>query len=292
MKNLSRFFAAFLCAAIIVPSFGSRSVKAACGVSIDAEFPDPNFRAYIKSAFDSDHDNYLSDDEIFWVRNVHCENMDVYSVEGIENFPYLVGLWCKGNHISEWDLSGNPELTGVWCSFNDFKTLDFSDCPKLQWVYCFNCQLESLNVSNNPEMAFIECNANKKLKSLDLSKNYKLENLFASECGLTKLDLSNNPLLCELAAFKNDLKTVDVSSNTHLKRLDIWDNPNLGNVDVSKLSGLQYYNCAKTKMTNVDVSHNPELVELVASYNNGLKTLDLSHNPKLAYLNVECDVNL
>lgn len=292
MKNLSKFFAAFLCAAIILPCFGNEPVRAASGVSIDAEFPDPIFRAYIKSAFDSNKDNYLSDDEIYWVRNIHCENMGVTSVEGIENFPYLVGLWCKGNNISDWDLSSNKELTGVWCSFNDFEYLDFTGCPKLEWVYCFNCNLKSLNVSNNPEMAFIECNANKDLKSLDLSKNYKLENLFASECGLTSLNLSNNPRLCELAAFKNNLKTVDLSHNTNLKRLDIWDNPNLGNVDVSKLPGLQYYNCAKTKMTKVDVTHNPELVELVASYNSGLTSLDLSKNPKLAYLNVECDVNL
>ena len=66
----------------------------------------------------------------------------------------------------------------------------------------------------------------------------------------------------------------------------------LGNVDVSGLPGLQYYNCAWTALTEIDVSHNPELTELVCGYNAGLHTIDLSHNPKLAYFACECDVNL
>ncbi|MBO4494281.1 MAG: DUF4214 domain-containing protein [Clostridiales bacterium] len=290
MKRLSRFFAALVGAAVVLPSFGGMHVDAAGQLPInEANFPDPNFRAYIAQAFDTDKNGYLSDNEIFLIWNVHCENMNIYSVKGIEHFPYLKGLWCKGNNITEFDLSGNPDLHGIWCSFNKFESLDFSDCPNLEWVYCFNCDLKELNVRNNPKLAYLECNANPELKTLDLSQNPQLENLFCSSCGLETLDLSNNPLLCELAAFKNKLKTIDVSKNTLLKRLDIWDNPNLGNVDISNLSGLEYYNCAKTKVTQLDVSHNPELTELVASYNNGLKKLDLSHNPKLAFLNVECD---
>ena len=258
----------------------------------EAHFPDANFRAYIREAFDENKDGSLSNAEITLIWNVHCENMNIYSVKGIEYFHELRGLWCKGNHISELDLSGNPIMKGIWCSYNDFTSLDFSDCPVLEWVYCFNCKLKSLNIRNNPELAYLECNSNPDLTTLDISKNSKLENLFCSKCGLTSLDLSKNPLLCELAAFYNDLKTIDVSANPNLKRLDIWHNPKLGNVDVSKLSELQYYNCAWTAMTKIDVTHNPELLELVCGYNKGIRSIDLSHNPKLAYFACECDVNL
>ena len=293
MKRFAKFFAALACAALVLPCFNSARVNASAGVAVSEEnFPDPIFREYIQTTFDEDQNGYLSDSEIFLIWNVHCENLGVYSVKGIEHFPYLKGLWCKGNNITELDLSGNPELKGIWCSFNSFKSLDFSDCPVLEWVYCFNCDLETINVSNNPMLAFLECNANPKLKTLDLSKNDKLENLFCSNCGLTSLDLSNCPLLCELAAFYNDLEYLDVSQNTCLRRLDYWHNPRLGNVDVSNLSGLQYLNCAWTNLNKVDVSNNPELVELVCGYNKGLTTLDTSHNPKLAFLTVECDVNL
>lgn len=293
MKSTSKLLAAFLSAAVVLPSFGALTVDAAGGVAINEEnFPDPNFRAIISRDFDENKDGYLDKNEITLIWNVHCENSNIYSVKGIEHFPYLKGLWCKGNHITELDLSGNPDLRGIWCSFNDFESLDFSDCPKLEWVYCFNCNLKSMNVRNNPAMAYIECNANPDLKELDLSQNDKLENLFCSNCGLTELDLTNNPLLCELAAFYNDLETIDVSNNPNLKRFDIWHNPRLGNVDVSNLKDLQYYNCAWTNLTEIDVRNNPELVELVCGYNKGLKTLDVSQNPKLAYLAVECNVNL
>ena len=262
-------------------------------VAVDAaHFPDANFRKYIKEAFDKDKNGSLNDAEIDLIRNVHCEDMNIHSVKGIEYFPELIGLWCKGNHISELELSGNAGLKGIWCSFNDFTSLDFSDCPELEWVYCFNCKLRSLNVRNNPKLAYLECNSNPDLKVLDLKKNSKLENLFCSKCGLTSLDLSGNPLLCELAVFYNDLSRIDVSNNPNLKRLDIWHNPRLGNVDVGSIKGLQYYNCAWTGLTKIDVSRNPELLELVCGYNSGLKQLDLSHNPKLAYLACECDVNL
>ena len=258
----------------------------------EKNFPDKNFRAYIKKAFDTDGNGYLNEEEIFYIRNVHCENMNITSVKGIEYFPYLIGLWCLNNHISSWDLSGNPHLKGIWCSHNDFTSLDFSDCPELEWVYCFNCKLKSLNIKNNPELAYIECNANPDLKKLDLSGNPKLENIFCSECGLTSLDLSNNPLLCELDAFKNKLTSINFSNNLLLKRLDIWDNWGLGNVDISMLKGLQFYNCARNNVTQLDMSNNPELTMLVCSYNENLVSLDVSKNPKLAYLNLECDWRL
>ena len=292
-KLLSAFLAgtAVLCAAVPM----SVSAEAKNGVAVNEKnFPDPVFRKCIKKAFDEDGNGYLDNDEIFLARNVHCENLGVRSIKGIEHFPYLTGLWCKGNHLTEMDLSHNPGLVGIWCSFNDFTELDFSDCPDLEWVYCFNCDLRTLNVRNNPKLAYLECNANPELKELDLSQNRQLENLFASNCGLTSLDLSNNPELCDLTAFYNDLEYIDVSKNTKMKRLDIWHNERLKNIDVSNMKDLEYLNVAWTDMTGIDVSHNPNLYELVCGYNKSgkLRSIDISHNPELSYLAVECNTEL
>ena len=298
MKRLSeKFFSAFLAGAAVIFAAVPMSVSAEAktGVAVNAKnFPDPIFRSCIRKAFDEDSNGYLDSDEIFLARNVHCENLGVRSIKGIEHFPYLTGLWCKGNHLTEMDLSHNPGLVGIWCSFNDFANLDFSDCPDLEWVYCFNCNLKTLNVRNNPKLAYLECNANPELKELDLSQNRLLENLFASECGLTSLDLSNNPELCDLTAFYNDLEYVDVSKNTKMKRLDIWHNERLKNIDVSNMKDLEYLNVAWTDMTKIDVSHNPNLYELVCGYNKSgkLRSIDLSHNPELSYLGVECNTEL
>ena len=294
MKSIRKFMGLLLTPLLIASCADITAIHAnGKVVAINAKnFPDPIFRNYVKEAFDLDRNGYLSEYEISHVRNVHCENMGVRSVKGIEYFTELRGLWCLNNHIRSWDLSGNPHITGIWCSHNDFTSLDFSACPELEWVYCFNCNLESLNLKNNPELAYLECNANPNLKELDLSGNPKLENVFASECGLTSLDLSHNPRMCELAAFKNHLSSIDLSNNTELKRLDIWYNEELGNVDISMLTGLQYYNCAKNNVTSLDMTNNPELTMLVCSYNPNLSSLDVSNNPKLAFLNLECDTSL
>ena len=222
MKRLSKLLSIVVTAAMVLPFLHGIPVHAAGDIPIDASyFPDPQFRSAI-SQYDTDGNGYLSESERNIVRNIHCERMGVYSIQGIEYFPEIIGLWCLGNHISSMDLSGNPNITGIWCSENDFQYLDFSACPKLEWVYCFSCDLRSINFANNPELAYVECNNNPNLSSLDVSHNYKLENLFCSDCGLTSLNLTNNTLLCELDAFNNHLTSLNLSNNTLLKRLDIW----------------------------------------------------------------------
>ncbi len=292
-KKLSKILAGIIATAMIIPNIGAMpEVRAAGDVVInDTNFPDPNFRAAV-SAYDTSGDGVLSKNERDMVMNLHCENSGIKSVKGIEYFTEIQGLWCLNNDISSWDLSKNKELVGIWCSHNSFTSLDFTGLDKLEWVYCYNCKLSSLNVKNNPKLAYLECNANPNLTSIDLTHNMYLENLFCSECGLTSLDLSGNPLLCELAAFKNKLTSLNLSNNKLLKRLDIWDNNHLGNVDISGLYGLEFYNCAKNDVTSLDMSNNPNLQLLICGYNDNLKYLNVTQNPRLADLRLECDYQL
>ena len=294
MKRLSKLLGGIATAAILLQGLGGLPVHAAGGVYINSStFPDASLRSIISGRdYDADGNGYLSPSEISRIKNLHCENSNVYSLQGIEYLSSLEGLWCLNNHISSMDLSGNPELKGIWCSHNDFTSLDFTGCPKLEWVYCYNCQLTSINVRNNPELAYIECNANPNLHTLDFSQNTKLENIFASSCGLTSIDVSNCPRLCELAAFKNNLTSLNLSNNPLLKRLDIWDNENLAYVDISNLSQLEYYNVANTAMTSLDMSANPQLMYLVASYNEQMTSINIRNNPRLCQLHLECDYNL
>ena len=182
MKNMKKLIATFMCTAVAFTSFGIQPVRADEETEevepveeqfeIDkAHFPDDNFRKCVAINSDTDGDGWLDNYEIKYTWNLYCENSKVSSVKGIEYFPELQGLWCKGNNITELDLSGNPKLFGVWCSFNPIKKLDFSPCPDLAWVYCFNCQLEELNFKDNPKLAYLECNANENLKNLDVRNN-------------------------------------------------------------------------------------------------------------------------
>lgn len=292
MKKITRLLAAGLVALFLMPAFLSLQVNADGGVAINSSnFPDSGFRAAV-SSYDTDHNGVLSDAECNAVSNIHCENMGVRSLQGIQYFPNITGLWCLNNNISSMDLSHNTHLVGIWCSNNNFTSLDFTGLPELEWVYCFDNDLRSLNVSNNPNLAYLECNSNPNLGTLDVSHNTKLENLFCSSCGLTSLNVSNNPMLCELDCFKNNLTSLNLSACPKLKRLDIWDNPNLGNVNISNLSELEFYNCANTGATNLDMRYNPQLMLLICGYNPSLTSLNVTNNPRLADLRIDCDYNL
>ena len=255
----------------------------------ESTFPDPVFRAIISTReYDKNGDGTLDEEEILYIRNIHCEAAGVKSLQGIEYLLELRGIYCQDNHISTWNLDNNKLLTGIWCSGNDFKALDFTGLDDLVWVYCHdNHELENLCVSNNPKMAYIECNTCP-LKHIDVTHNPELEHLMCGTCELTELDLSKNPKLQHLDAFQNKFTELDLSHNPMLKRVDIWYNENLGDLKISHIKGLQTYNCAKTGINKLDVSNNPELYKLICSYNQ-ITELNLSKNPKLIIL--ECQDN-
>ncbi|SNU08167.1 Leucine rich repeat-containing protein [Lachnospiraceae bacterium] len=260
-------------------------------VEIDkTNFPDDNFRAVISSSdYDRNQDGIIDEDENIYLRNIWCVGKGIKSLKGIEYFTELRGLYCMDNKIKTMDLSNNKLLIGVWCSGNLFTELDFTPNPDLEWLYCFDCKITSLNVANNPKMSYLEVNSNP-LKELDVSRNPLLEHLTCGDCGLTELDLSNNPNLQHLDAMRNKFKKLDVTCCPKMKRLDVWDNHELGSIDVSKCTGLQYYNCANNGATSVDVSKNPQLQKLICSYNHEkLQKLDVSNNPKLLYLDCACN---
>ena len=251
-------------------------------------FPDDKFRALISGRdYDKNGDGTLDAEEITYIRNIYCQNMGIKSLKGIEYLKELRGIYCMDNEISDWDLSHNKLLTGIWCSGNQFTSLDFTGLDDLVWVYCHDNKLTSLNVRNNPKMAYIECNTNP-LKELDVTQNPELEHLMCGTCQLTKLDLTHNPKLQHLDCFANEFTSLDLSQNSMMKRLNIWNNEHLGNVNINNMKGLQTYNCAKTGIKKLDVSHHPELYKLTCGYNE-ITSLDLSKNPKLIIL--ECQDN-
>ena len=289
-RFLCRVIAGLLAAVMVL--CGAAHVAYADGaepIAIDENnFPDPKFREVIATReYDLDGNGSLDASEIAQVINIHCEGKGITSLKGVEFFTALQGLWCQDNAIASMNLSNNKDLHGVWCSGNLFTDLDFSANPELEWVYCFDCKLKSLNVSNNPKMAFIECNTNP-LESLNVTNCPLLEHLTCGSCGLTELNLSNNPRLAHLDAFRNNLTSLDVTGCPKMKRLDIWDNHHLGSIDVSKCTGLQYYNCANNGVTSLNVSNNRELTKLICSYNS-ISSLNLSNNPKLFYLDCACN---
>ena len=100
------------------------------------------------------------------------------------------------------------------------------------------------------------------------------------------------PNLQRLRIIHNEISSVDLSKNTNLTWVSLWDNK-LISIDVSSLSKLQYFGAGDNDIVTFDVSRNPNLTEL--DFGNtegrtgygttrGVTSIDITHNPNLQQL--------
>ena len=201
-----------------------------------SNFPDPNFRAYVKAKFDKDNDNFLSESERNAVTSIDLHNgykgQKLVSLDGIEHFPNLTTLICYNNQLTELDVSKNTGLLTLSCYENNLTSLDVSQNTKLEELLCGKNQLTELDVRNNTALWCLSCYENK-LTSLDVSQHTQLEQLDCGRNQLTELDVHNNTKLWYLACSENKLTSLDLSQNTKLNELYCSDNQ-LTSLDVSQ----------------------------------------------------------
>ena len=117
-------------------------------IAIDASnFPDPDFRAYVKAEFDKDNNNSLSESERNAATVINVKDKLMETLEGIEFFPNLKELDCSINQLSALDVSQNTALEKLDCSTNQLASLNLSQNAKLKYLYCQQNELTSLDVS-------------------------------------------------------------------------------------------------------------------------------------------------
>ena len=139
-------------------------------IAINASnFPDPDFRTYVKAEFDKDNNNSLSDTERKTATVINVKDKLIETLEGIEFFPNLKELDCSINQLSRLDVSQNTALEKLDCSTNQLASLNLSKNAKLKYLYCSQNELTSLDVSKNTGLDLLNCNRNR-LTSLDVSQ--------------------------------------------------------------------------------------------------------------------------
>ena len=117
-------------------------------IAINASnFPDPDFRTYVKAEFDKDNNNSLSESERNAVTVINVKDKLMETLEGIEFFPNLKELDCSINQLSRLDVSQNTALEKLDCSTNQLASLNLSKNAKLKYLYCSQNELTSLDVS-------------------------------------------------------------------------------------------------------------------------------------------------
>ncbi len=92
--------------------------------------------------------------------------------------------------------------------------------------------------------------------------------------------------LTELEVEWTHIKSLDLSSNTALKELNVTGTEELESLNISKNTALEFLNVDNTKLSALDVSHLKGLKHLYCA-NLGLGTLDISQNTALIHLYCE-----
>ena len=255
-------------------------------------FPDINFRKYVLSRFDKNHDGIISEREAFNVIEVIIigtnlkDTEKIKSLEGIQYFPNLDSLYITSNSLTRLDVSKNTALKKLVCSSNELWSLDVSKNTALTELKCGGNELATLDVSKNTALTLLNCNSNK-LTTLDVSKNTALTGLECDNNRLTSLDVSKNTALKTLLCIYNQLTTLDVSKNTALTLLWCYHNQ-LTSLNVSNNAKLRSLECYNNQLTSLDVTGCSALTRLRCD-DNQLTTLDVSKNTALA--NLYCNNN-
>ena len=223
------------------------------GIRIYGEnFPNYEFRRYLKANIDKDGNGYLNDTELN-IRKLDVSGQYIANLKGIEFFPNLETLYCYNNKLTSLDVSQNPALQYLYCSNNKLTSLDVSQNEKLENLFCDKNQLTSLDVTQNIALKELHCTDNL-LTSLDVSKNPKLDDLECEQNQLTELDVSKNAKLWRLDCDQNKLSSLDVSKNSALGYLYCSKNQ-LTSLDVSKNTKLKRLNCENNQLTNLNVEN-------------------------------------
>ena len=244
-------------------------------------FPDPNFRNYIKT-YKAGGRDVLTVEQQRNVTTIEINNKGVSDLKGIEAFPNLKELNCGNNSIQKLDLRQNPELEKLICNKNQLTQLDLSKNPQIYYLKCSENQLEQLDVSHLKDLVTLDCSHND-LEQLDVRNSKFLETLYCSSNRLTELDadVTHKSRLVSVECQNNQLTTLILGENKGLKKLNCANNQ-LTQLNLNNMISLKDLNCFNNQLTVLDVSDSPELTKLWLG-DNHLTSLNLDNNPNLNF---------
>ncbi len=197
------------------------NAEEAAGIAVDAaHFPDANFREYVSTVIDLNHNGSLSVEERNKVTEIdvgyYSGKMGVYdnfrgicSLKGIQYFPELKYLYCANNYLTELDVTKNTKLVCLQCESNNIRTLNVTKNTQLKTLYMSFNRIAGINLTKNTKLEYFGANQNY-ISTLDLSKNKELKYLNVGENCLAKLNLSNLSKLEELRCESNYLSSIDI----------------------------------------------------------------------------------
>lgn len=284
------------------------SITAATVTINSTNFPDVNFRAFLKAAEFNNGDNYLTDAEIKNATMLEVNEKGIKNLKGIEYFTSMWFLDCSDNDLQSLDISKNTALTMLACANNKLQSLDVSKNTNLGFLACYGNQLTALDLTMNTKLSELDC-------FLNQIKGENMDALIASlpngtDCEFVAVsdgDLEQNvctgpqataakqkgwSLSCWYcysfvanpfeggvtinaynfpdAKFRSEVQSLDSDGYGMLSDKDIQavKTLNIGNKGIKNLTGIEYF----TALT------------ILSCHNNTLNSLDLSKNTALTEL--------
>lgn len=273
------------------------------------DIPDPYFRKYCLTNFDTNNDGEITKRETEGVWEVKPVQLNIRSVRGIEEFADLTWFDCSGNQISELDVSKNEKLIGLTCDDNALTELDVRNNKKLEFLGCDNNQISNLlfdrrewltfscsgnqitSLGAEPIGAEVFACSNNPIESLTLDTSFVAENkpvyIYCYNNLLSELDLSRCANVYSLSCSGNKLQWLDLSNCKNLIILDCYNNL-LEEIRLPENGKLSYISAYKNRLKNIVLKQSIFLISLWISEND-LETLDCSGCVSLEHL--DCDKN-
>lgn len=261
--------------------------------------PDDNFEAeLIALGYDAGPlDNLVSTQNIASVTVLDVSDLDIYSLEGIQDFEALIDLNCSNNEITNLDLSKSLQLQILRCSSNQIQFLDLSPHSSLTYLRCPNNPLIFLNVKNGNNMAVTYFNAiEETLSCIEVDdaafSNANWPNIhtatnFSEDCGYDFVYIPDDAFEQRLLDLGYD--SGDLNDYVSKSAIDTIISIDVSNLSINDLTGIEHFTdlkklyCGENNLVSLDVSQNLNLTNLYCN-ENLLTTLDLSQNNQLKIL--------
>ena len=198
MKQETKAIGVLVAAAMAFTSMPGVAL-AAGNIAVDeSNFPDDDFRSYISSNVDSNHDGQLSSSEIsncssMYIYGDPSDQKYYYSFEGIENLTSLKYIQIDGCSLYSVDLSALPNLlnvsltndadletvtfgqhdalTGLTLQNTPVRNVNLSGMPQLSSLDVVDTDIQTLDISSNPEIAYLDCCGNRFMTSINIGSN-------------------------------------------------------------------------------------------------------------------------
>lgn len=185
--------------------------------------------------------------------------------------------------ISENLIVKNPRLEFIILGDqSNIKHVNLSKCPNLKDVRMFDCSSLDIVLPHNVDTI---CTTGNVFEYLDFSNcNLKHVQINNSQCKRIVVPKTATNVVCK----QNKLQTIDLSSCSEVKYLDLADNY-LVNIDVSDCNKLEKLYLENNRLQNLDLSSCLNLRDLRCD-SNPLKSLNVSQNSSILKLSCyNCD---